>query len=103
DRKTPTTPAPTSGLRWNAAFPVAARQWNVVVRRGDDYLTAHRSIQSWAILTGALLFTSLLGSFLLVLTGRTAKVESLVAARTRELVEANAAAERANRAKSDFL
>ena len=40
---------------------------------------------SWAVLAGALLFTGLLGAFLLVISGRTAMIERLVKLRTEEL------------------
>ena len=40
---------------------------------------------SWAMLASVLLFTGLLGAFLLVVSGRTTKIERLVEQRTAEL------------------
>jgi signal transduction histidine kinase/ActR/RegA family two-component response regulator len=78
----------------------------------------------WLVLASGLLFTSLSGAFLLVLTGRTARVERVVEERTAELsrmnlemeqeigdrrnaqdalVAALGEAESANRAKGEFL
>ena len=53
-------------------------------------MLAHRSWQSWSVLAVGLLFTGLLGAFLLVVTGHRQRDEVLVAERTRELVSANA-------------
>lgn len=48
-----------------------------------EYITSNRSLQAWGILAGGLLFSSLLGAFMLVLTGRTAALEVEVNERKR--------------------
>ncbi len=56
------------------------------------FTLANRSGQNWqagTVLAGGLVFTSLLGAFLLVLTGRTSKIELLVRERTAELSQSN--------------
>ena len=120
------TPPPSAGgtLHYSKDIEIGGRSWRIDVTRPPDYLLAHRSFQSWAILVGGLMLTSLLGGFLLVLTGRAAVVEALVSARTDLLTQSNAlladeqaasrlmldelrlakeAAERAVAAKSEFL
>lgn len=57
----------------------------------------------WSVLIGGLLFASLLGIGLLILTGRHFLTESLVEERTLSLLEAKNAAEAANQAKNKFL
>ena len=57
----------------------------------------------WWFLIGGLLFTSLLGMGLLLLTGRYFKTEQIVSERTADLLHAKNAAEAANRTKDHFL
>jgi signal transduction histidine kinase len=57
----------------------------------------------WGILLSGLLFTSLLGIGLLMLTGRHFRSESIVEERTAALLQAKNTAEKANQAKSQFL
>jgi signal transduction histidine kinase len=66
--------------------------------------------EEWAVLLLGTTLTTLLGAFLLSVTGRAARVERLVDLRTAELsltiaelAQAKEAAESANRAKSEFL
>lgn len=51
----------------------------------EKFLLEHRSLQSWFVLAGGLLFCSFLGGFLLLITGRTQHVRDLVEQRTKEL------------------
>jgi signal transduction histidine kinase len=79
----------TAGLQWTNTFDVAGRRWTLRFYPTLEYLAAHRSWQAWTVLAASLLFTSLLGAFLLILTGRTAHIEQLVDERTAELSQAN--------------
>ncbi len=65
--------------------------WHLQVVAGNAYLQAHRSLQAWVTQAGVFLFSGLLGGFLLVLTGRAARVEQLVGERTDELEQKNRA------------
>jgi PAS domain S-box-containing protein len=78
-----------SGLVHNSMFFAANHRWILRSVLSNDYLVAHPSLDAWMVLAGGLFFTSLLGGFLLVLTGRTARIEELVNARTSELSHAN--------------
>ena len=64
---------------------IGGRQWKVNYWATPTFLTNHRSWQAWAVLTVGLLFTSILGAFLLAMSGRSYQIENLVALRTAEL------------------
>jgi signal transduction histidine kinase len=64
--------------------------------RPDDWVT-------WALVSLTVLITAMATGGALVLTGRMAQVERIVEQRTAELEAARDLAERANRAKGDFL
>jgi PAS domain S-box-containing protein len=70
---------------WREPFVFGGRPWEVRVAATHAYLETYRSWRAWLILIGGLLFTGLLGAFLLVVTSRTARVEELVVRRTAEL------------------
>lgn len=72
-------------LKKDVLVKVAGRLWRVHFTASQEYMVTHRSGQSWALLAGGLLFTGLLGLILLVVTGRTARVEEEVSLRTLEL------------------
>ena len=112
------------GLVYECGFEVGGHHWQFRAIRPNEYLVAHPSWTAWMVLVRGLVFTSLLGGFLLMLTGRTSRVEGEVAQRTVELSRANelltieikervaaeeglrqasVAAQAANRAKSSFL
>ncbi len=68
----------------DSRFDIAGRTWRLRCTATPEFLVLHRSWQSWYVLAGSLFFTALLGAFLLVLTGRSARVELLVAERLAE-------------------
>jgi diguanylate cyclase (GGDEF)-like protein len=72
-----------------AKLGIAGRRWMLELLPSATYLAAHRSWQAWGFLAGGLLFTGVLGAFLLVVTSRTVRVEEIVAQRTIELRHAN--------------
>ncbi len=82
-----TSPQPAAGFHRIFRYNLAGRIWQIEIAATPDYLTAHRSWQAWSFLAGGLIFTALLGAFLLVVTGHTANVEEIVTRRTRELSE----------------
>jgi PAS domain-containing protein len=77
-------------LQMKTNIEMAGRKWSLESSLSPEYLRAHRSWQSWSVLAVGLLFTGLLGAFLLVVTGHRQRDEVLVAERTHELVAANA-------------
>ncbi|MDH5301793.1 MAG: CHASE domain-containing protein [Gammaproteobacteria bacterium] len=67
------------------SLDIGGRKWVVRYWPTPSYLAAHRGWQSWGVLAIGLLFTSLMGAFLLAMTGRSYSVENLVQRRTAEL------------------
>ncbi|MFT5374610.1 MAG: CHASE1-domain containing sensor protein, partial [Candidatus Latescibacterota bacterium] len=76
-------------LRWETSLEVGGRQWLLQFSPTLDYLAAQQTWHLWLVLAMGLLFSSLSGAFLLVLIGRTARVERIVKERTAELSHAN--------------
>lgn len=75
----------TPAFYWRLQKNVAGRELELSVMPTDAYLNKQRSTQSWYVLVGGLLFCSLLGGFLLLVTGRAQYIGSLVEQRTSEL------------------
>lgn len=73
------------GLELRESFPMGGRSWEIRVAVTPDFLLIHRSWRTWMVLAAGLLFTGLLGAFLLVVTSRATQVEELVIHRTAEL------------------
>ena len=67
-------PAP---LQRAVPFEIAGHQWIVQFAPTKQYLIAQRGWQAWSVLAGGLFFTGLLGGFLLILTGHTAKLQAI--------------------------
>lgn len=81
-------PEPVAGLEpHRVEFDVGGRTWVLTFRATPELAARWRAWGSWAILAMALLVTAVLGAFLLVLTGRTERVE-----RSNEELERFAAA-----------
>ncbi|HSW11979.1 MAG TPA: PAS domain S-box protein, partial [Solimonas sp.] len=72
-------------LSYTVPLRVAQRSWELQYTLPASYLVAHRSWQAWLVLAAGLLLTALLGILLLVIVGRGARVERMVAERTGEL------------------
>ena len=81
----------SQALQTSSRLDVAGRRWTFTFAPTHEYLASHPSWQAWTVLAGGLLFTSLLGAFLLVVTGRSSLIEQLVVQRTAELDSANKA------------
>ncbi|MFC4763750.1 CHASE domain-containing protein [Dyella koreensis] len=77
------------GLEQSHTLDIAHRHWQLQLTLPAQYLTAHKSWQAWTLLAAGMLFTGLLGMFLLLIIGRTARLDELVAERTTELSALN--------------
>lgn len=66
---------------------VGGRTWKIVFWPSADYLASHSTWQAWLALVLGLLFTSLLGAFLLSMTGKSDYLNSEVKKRTLEIEE----------------
>ncbi len=93
------------GTELHSQVPIefAGRRWMMEFNPTAEYLTDLGLWEARAVLTGGLLFSSLLGTFLLVIAGRTAMIRRVVQERTSELSNANAewAREITERRKTD--
>lgn len=78
-------PAYAQPLVWQESWPVAGRSLQLSITPSSAFLQRNQSRQSWAQLVGGLLLCSLLGGFLLSMTGRAEQVRRLVKQRTLEL------------------
>jgi signal transduction histidine kinase len=91
-----------AGLSESREIDVGGRRWRLSFSLPEQYLVAHRSWEAWTLLAAGMLFTGLLGMFLLVIVGRDARVARLVEQRTAQLQEANRGLAR-EAARSDRL
>ncbi len=71
--------------RWAADLEVGGRRWDLQFWPSGEFISAHRGWQAWGVLVAGLLFTSVLGAFLMAMTGRAFEVGVLVHRRTAEL------------------
>ncbi len=74
------------GFTYSRNYEVAGRNWRLELKPNSNYLAARRSWAVWGVLAAGLAFTSLLGLFLLALSGRVV----LDRRRAEKLAEANA-------------
>ena len=91
ERQPPENP---TGMRWDAAVTVADRRWALQFTPTLAYLASQQSMQPWVVLGGSLGFTALLGTFLLLITGRATIIEQLMTERTAQLAASQREEER---------
>ena len=78
-------PAVARSLAWQDEFDVGGRKFRIAVQPSEQFLRSQNTLQPWAILAGGLVLCSLLGGFLLSVTGRAEQVRQQVRQRTLEL------------------
>lgn len=76
-------------LGYQKLLDVGSRRWLLRLQPTPDYLAAQQPWGAWAVLTGGLIYSCLLGSFLLLVVGRKVMTERVVEQRTAELQESN--------------
>jgi signal transduction histidine kinase/CheY-like chemotaxis protein len=84
-------------------FPVGSEKWLLAVSPREPLVGSIATAFPWLVLASGALLALALGLLVEVLVRRRAYALRLVEERTRSLLEARLAAEKANRAKSDFL
>ena len=67
------------------SLDIAGRNWSLEYASTPEFMAKNTNWAVWLVLTGGLLITALLGTGLLILTGRTLHVEDEVNRRTAEL------------------
>jgi signal transduction histidine kinase len=75
-------------LNWNNKINFANREWQLNFNKSYSALFENRPWQAWFVLLAGLSFTGLFIAFLMVIVGRTSRIEDLVAKRSEELAEA---------------
>lgn len=90
----PEAEPPVGGLVDDQHFEFAGRQLRLRLQLPERELVARRSWESWLVLAGGLFLAGLAGMLMLLVTGRSVRVESLVAAQTAELRKSEAALQR---------
>lgn len=78
-------PAYAKALVWQERFQVAGRSLQLTIAPSATLLQRNHGLQSWVVLAGGLLLCSLLGGFLLAMTGRAEQISQQVEQRTLEL------------------
>lgn len=79
------TPAYADNLILEDEVTLGGRRLQIRIAPTQFFLTSKQGLESWFVLVGGLLFCSLLGGFLLLISGRTQHIHNLVEQRTQEL------------------
>jgi len=77
--------ADEDGLSWSTPIEVSGRTWLLAARPIGAFQGGQPAWPAWAVLAAGLLFTLLICAYVDTVLRRTAQIESLVGARTREL------------------
>jgi signal transduction histidine kinase/ActR/RegA family two-component response regulator len=93
----------TGGDTVTRTFPVGKQSWLLVVSPREPLIGSLATAFPWLVLGAGAVLAVVLGLLVEVLIRRRAYALRLVEERTKSLLEARLAAEKANRAKSDFL
>ncbi|HVO38040.1 MAG TPA: diguanylate cyclase [Spirochaetia bacterium] len=81
------SPSVHNWLAWSTTLDAGERTWTLRAYPTSEFMIRHRTWQSWIILAGGILITALASLYFAGGLRRTARVESLVTERTRELAE----------------
>ena len=106
DNVTPANAKLAAGMKATIPLEVAGRRWVVSFRPTPGFVAAQSHAQAWWVLALGILFTVLTAAYLYGGWRRTQEIATANAALHEEVIvrqRAEAAAESANRAKSDFL
>jgi PAS domain S-box-containing protein len=66
-----------AGLHRRAALDIPGRQWSLLFLPSPEFIAAHNPEQTWLILAGGLLFTAIIGAYLLNRIGHATEIEEL--------------------------
>lgn len=72
-------------LQWVENLEFAGRNLQIRLLPSAHFVARHTGQHSWYVLAGGLLFTSLLGAFLLLISGKTETIKNEVNERTKEI------------------
>lgn len=75
----------STNLKWSSDYSIGGRSYRFKYRAKPEFHTLLFQWSSWIILLAGMIFTALLGGWLLSLTGRTLRVRQLVGEKTASL------------------
>lgn len=75
---------------WEHTFVFGDRHWQITISPDRNFIGEHASLLPWITLSGGLVFTVMLGFYLLTMSGRTTHIRQLVDQRTHELQQSEA-------------
>ncbi len=75
---------------WERTFVFGNRHWQITISPDRNFIDEHASLLPWITLGGGLVFTAMLGLYLLTMSGRTRHIRQLVDQRTYELQQSEA-------------
>ena len=78
-----------SDAKHDETFAFGGRRYDVETEPTEAYFQRHRRWQSWAVLVGGVFSTGLLGALLMLGTGYTRRIETIVDQRMRDLEATN--------------
>jgi signal transduction histidine kinase/CheY-like chemotaxis protein len=81
--------SPAASAPFGDTFTFGGRRYGVETAPTESYMAEHRSWQSWAVLVIGVFSTGLLGALLLLGSGYTRRIETVVDERTRDLSSVN--------------
>ena len=87
---------------YNKLFKMPGRHWQVKMNLTQAYYAEGGQTQTWILLGGGLLFSGLVGCFLITLAGSTARTERLVDERTEALQLTNVQLAQSNENLQEF-
>jgi signal transduction histidine kinase/CHASE1-domain containing sensor protein len=76
---------PPMWMHWQTAVEFAGRRWGLHFTPTLEYLGTRQSMQPWVVMGSGLAFAGLLGTFLLIVTGRATVIEELMVERMAQL------------------
>jgi len=78
------------GIRYAKPVEVGGRQWEIVCVTTQEFVAMHRTWYPWVVLAAILIITGILAMYFFVSIRRTARIETLIEERTRQLKESEA-------------
>jgi PAS domain S-box-containing protein len=84
-------------LKRSIPLEIAQHRWILEFTPTREYLMAQRRWQAWSVLAGGLLFTGLLGSFLLSATGYNVKLQAINTNLEKEITERKSSQDKVTR------
>jgi PAS domain S-box-containing protein len=92
----------SAGLKFRNTYDLGGRSWTILFAPTVGYLATYRSWDVWTVLAGGLLFTSLVGTLLLAVVGRSAELSTVNASLQREIVERTQAEAKVRESSENF-